>query len=79
MTNPKNPVNPAPFVLWANHGITPPAGYDSFLAYAVATMDTRSLELDGMFSGMENAPSREDFTQAVAAELAALRQKAGAV
>jgi len=45
------------------------------LEYAVATMDTRSLELKDIFSDENNRPSREDFRQAVKAEFDALCNK----
>ncbi len=77
MDNLKKLVSPAPFVEWANHGLTPPEGYDSFLAYAIACMDTRALELQGLFADNNDGPSREDYSKAVAAEYAALCKKAG--
>ncbi|HTD05223.1 hypothetical protein [Undibacterium sp.] len=73
----KKLLSPAPFVEWANHGLTPPEGYDSFLAYAIAGMDTRALELHGLIADSNDSPSREDFSKEVAAEYAALCKKAG--
>ncbi len=70
-------LSPAPFVAWANHGLPPPDGYDSFLAYAVACMDTRALELENLFGEASNCPSSAEFLKAVEAEYRALRQKAG--
>lgn len=57
----------------------PPAGYATWLDYAVATMDTRSVELerlldDGPAGGQ--VPTREEMRQAARAELDALRQQA---
>ena len=75
MDDHKNPSNLAPFAVWAGHGLRPPEGYNSFLEYAVATMDTRSLELKDIFSDENNRPSREDFRQAVKAEFDALCNK----
>lgn len=72
-------LSPAPFVAWANHGLPLPDGYDSFLAYAVACMDTRALELENLFGENSNYPSRAEFLKAVEAEYRALCKKAGVV
>jgi hypothetical protein len=41
---------------WAGHGLRPPEGDNSFLEYAVAMMDTRSLELKDIFRMRTTAP-----------------------
>lgn len=58
--------------------LKPPAGYDSWLLYAIATMDTRSLFNEHMAS--ENSPwpegtHRGSFTEAAIAELDTLRRE----
>lgn len=55
----------------------PPAGYRSWLDYAVATMDSRAAALEYLFSDEENKWSREEMEQAVRDELAELRRMAG--
>ena len=73
----KKSVTPASFVAWADHGLPPPEGYDSFLAYAIAHLDTRSLALNHLFTDEPNKPSQEDFARAVSAEFSALCERAG--
>jgi len=54
---------------------TPPEGYASWLDFAVDTMDTRAEEQERIWA---DAPvSRQAMRDAVRAELAALRRKAG--
>lgn len=53
----------------------PPAGYASWLDFAVDTMDTRSEEIDRLFA--DEPTSRQSMRDAVRAELVALRRKAG--
>lgn len=56
----------------------PPAGHATWLDYAVATMDTRSVEIERLLDdapGVQN-PTREEMRLAVRAELDALRQQA---
>jgi len=55
----------------------PPESYGSWLDYAVATMDVRSLELSTLFSDAPSPYTRESFREAARAELAALRRAAG--
>lgn len=57
----------------------PPAGYATWLDYAVATMDTRSVELERLLDdgpAGELVPTREEMRLAVRAELDTLRQHA---
>jgi hypothetical protein len=72
---PQKSIKSRTIAAWAGHGLRPPEGYNSFLEYAVATMDTRSLELKDIFSDENNRPSREDFRQAVKAEFDAICNK----
>ncbi len=58
--------------------IPPPTGYNSWLDYAVATLDTRSLEIDQMFSESGASISRQAMQDAAKSELAALRIMASA-
>lgn len=53
----------------------PPEGYASWLDFAVDTMDTRAEEIDRLFA--DKPISRQSMRDAVRAELAALRRKAG--
>jgi len=55
----------------------PPDGYGSWLDYAVATMDVRSLELAALFSDGPSPHTRDAFREAAMAELSALRRAAG--
>lgn len=56
----------------------PPAGYESWLDYAVATFDTRSAALDASMSDDGAAAwSRADMQQAAREELSELRRLAG--
>lgn len=55
--------------------LAPPDGYASWLDYAVDTMDTRAEEIDRLFT--DKPISRQSMRDAVRAELAALRRKAG--
>lgn len=52
--------------------VPPPDGYDSWLDYAVASMDTRRLYLESIADGRDH--SREDMRESAASELAALRE-----
>lgn len=58
--------------------IKPPEGYDTWLDYAVATMDTREAFLEGIESGWwgNATPQREVMRKSALAELAALRSRA---
>jgi antitoxin CcdA len=49
----------------------PPEGFDSWLSYAVATMDVRSAQQEYLFSG-EEPPSREAMREALELEIAAM-------
>lgn len=55
----------------------PPAGYPSWLDYAVSTMNTRSVFLDLCITDSKHVPSRESMERAVRHELQELRRKAG--
>lgn len=59
----------------ANLPPAPPDGYASWLDYAIATMDTRSAEIESLL--LDNPVSRAAMREAVRAELVALRRKAG--
>ena len=52
----------------------PPEGYDWWMDYAVATMDTRSIDLENIDAG--GSFQREDYTAAARAELDELRKDA---
>lgn len=52
----------------------PPDGYQSWLEYAIATMDVRGAHLDGLLNGDE-APSHDAIREAAQAELNQLQQK----
>lgn len=54
---------------------TPPEGYTSWLDFAVDTMDTRTEEQERLWA--DTPVSRQAMRDAVRAELAALRRKAG--
>lgn len=57
----------------------PPAGYATWLDYAVETMDTRSVELELLLADDDSgsqAPTRDEMRRAARAELDALRQQA---
>lgn len=53
----------------------PPEGYQSWLDYAVATMDTRQAQLDGLFDDSVWV-DRDECRQAALAELNELRKRA---
>jgi len=55
----------------------PPAGYGSWLDYAITTMDVRSLVLSELFADEPQSYTREAYRDAARAELAALRRAAG--
>ena len=58
--------------------IKPPEGFDSWLDYAIATMDTRSLINDHLWRGGDDWPENVDrsmFRESAKAELQALREK----
>ena len=60
--------------------VAPPTGYLTWLDYAVATLDTRSVSLDLLLDADtcgDAVPSREAMQKAAEAELRALRQTAG--
>ena len=52
-----------------------PTGFNSWLDYAIATMDARGAFLDHLFT-YDCSPSQEDIRAAAKAELDALRVKA---
>jgi hypothetical protein len=56
-----------------SENLTPPQGYQSWLHYAVETMETRSLELEGFFDEWPDhagrAVSREEMREAARREL----------
>lgn len=52
-----------------------PTGFNSWLDYAIATMDARGALLDHMFTH-GHIPNQEDIRAAAKAELGALRAKA---
>lgn len=54
---------------------TPPDGHNTWLDYAVAAMDTRSLEIDQLLADSRPA-TRQQMDAAVQAELANLRARA---
>lgn len=56
---------------------TPPEGYASWLDFAVDTMDTRAEEQERLWA--DTPVSRQAMRNAVRAELAALRRKAGEI
>ncbi len=54
--------------------LPPPRGFSSWLDYAVATMDTRSAQLESIFDDSTgNVPSRDRIRAAAQSELDALR------
>ena len=53
----------------------PPEGYATWLDFAVATMDTRSEEIDRSLAG--ESVSRQSMRDAAQAELTGIRRKAG--
>ncbi len=54
--------------------LTPPAGFSTWLDYAVATMDTRAAQLESIFAETDvDPPSRDEMRAAAQAELDALR------
>lgn len=55
---------------------TPPSGYDSWLKYAIETMDTRAVEQQELFENGDTRWSREEMLSAACAELAELHQLA---
>ena len=55
--------------------IPPPEGYDSWLNYAVATMDARGASLEALFDKGES-PGPDDLRNAAREELEALRTRA---
>jgi hypothetical protein len=55
--------------------ISLPTGFDSWLDYAIATMDARGALLDALFAD-DDIPSQEDIRAAAKAELDALRANA---
>lgn len=57
-------------------GLSPPVGYESWLVYAVAMLDTREVELRRLFSDEEYV-SRDEIRMAVWEELNELRERAG--
>lgn len=57
----------------------PPAGYATWLDFAVETMDTRSLEIERLLADDDTgsrAPTRDEMRQTARADLNALRQQA---
>lgn len=56
----------------------PPDGYSSWLDYAVATMDTRSLQIEQLLEDDGEPISRDAARAAAQAELDELRRRAGA-
>lgn len=56
---------------------SPPAGYPSWLDFAVDTMDTRAEEQERLIGG--TSVSRQSMRDAVKGELVALRRKAGEI
>jgi hypothetical protein len=56
--------------------LPPPVGHDSWLEYALATLDVRSVVLDAAIDG-DLSIHREDVLAAAWAELNALRKLAG--
>lgn len=52
--------------------LPPPAGYSSWLDYAVETFDTRGLEVEALLSDLP-APDRQAMREAARAELRQLR------
>ena len=57
--------------------LPPPAGYSSWLAYAVATMDVRSIQYDHDWGGQPQWPGRVTRAQIRAAARAELGQLEG--
>jgi hypothetical protein len=55
--------------------ISPPEGYGSWLDYAVQTMDTRTVEINQLFSD-EISPTRQEMQEAAQVELQELRKMA---
>ncbi len=54
--------------------LPPPCGFSSWLDYAVATMDTRSAQLESIFDDSTgNVPGRDRIRAAAQSELDALR------
>ena len=51
-----------------------PAGFNSWLDYAIATMDARGAFLDRLFTH-DDVPGQEDIRAAAKAELDELREK----
>jgi hypothetical protein len=56
--------------------LPPPKGFESWLDYAIATMDVRSAQLESLEDEEGTVPSYEAMRAAAAAELAGLRAKA---
>ncbi len=52
-----------------------PAGYSSWLDYAVENFDTRSVQLESMFDIAGDLPDREAIRDAARAELEHLRAR----
>ena len=52
-----------------------PTGFNSWLDYAIATMDARGASLDALFTD-DDIPNQDDVRAAAKAELDALRAKA---
>lgn len=59
--------------------LPPPAGYASWLDYAVDTMDVRSIETVYLFEDVSTAPTREAVCNSARAELEALRRAAATI
>lgn len=56
-----------------NKTLSPPSGYGSWLDYAIATMDVRSVQLEKMFADTADfPPNSEDICAAPQADLNAL-------
>ena len=58
--------------------LKPPEGYDSWLDYAIATMDTRTLyniSIDSDFANWGREITREEMVEAAKEELRNLRNK----
>ena len=58
-----------------NRSIPMPTGFNSWLDYAIATMDARGAFLDRLFTH-DDIPSQDEIRAAAMAELDALRAKA---
>jgi hypothetical protein len=77
--NPKRIKRPRQKGLRSKQPLPPPKGYSSWLDYAVATLETRSLHNDHAWGNQPQWPEgidREDFRRAAAAELTKLRKPA---